>query len=294
MNPDISRLEEAVLKLSPERAQLSASYFYAHLPLAMADAVFSIGVRYSQCQNAVHHFAKRMDWEIYRKTETDYLDRNQQHTVREMLKAFTETNDPAADLFDNRGYANPRASKRILKATLLREIATLFCRRGIDVFQDFNGYSDPKALDQELTSLPAMSRGVILRYLRMLAGDENQVKPDRMILRFIGAALSREVKPDEAVQLIRETADLLKRSGYYNMNPRVLDNFIWRHQSSISRARKKPATRLVQELTARPEKQAAIHEPRFKAAILLNGGIAFAEFWGACRAGDGRQPRVRR
>jgi hypothetical protein len=236
----------------------------------MADAVFSIGVRYAQCQNAVHHLARTQGWRVYRGPGTPYPERAQQNTVRQLLATLAAAQNPAADLFNNRGYANPRAAQPILKAELLRSVAQVLDTHGIQVFQDLSPW--PEKLDETLAALPAMSSGIIVRYLRMLAGDANGVKPDRMIVRFIERALNRKVSPEEAVELIRGTARSLQQSGYPHLDARLLDHLIWNHQRSLVRPKNKSGLTVTATLLDKP-------------AILHDRELKFEEFWICCRTG---------
>lgn len=66
------------------------------------------------------------------------------------------------------------------------------------------------------------------RYLLLLAGKQ-EVKPDRMILRFVADALGREVREDEAAEFVRAAAGLLE------VQARELDYQIWQYQSGRTR-----------------------------------------------------------
>ena len=65
----------------------------------------------------------------------------------------------------------------------------------------------------------------------MLAGSEDFVKPDRMVLRFLEAALARRVGVSEAVELLRGTSRELL-TEFPNMSPRLLDYEVWKFQRS--------------------------------------------------------------
>lgn len=66
----------------------------------------------------------------------------------------------------------------------------------------------------------------------MLAGSEDFVKPDRMVVRFLEAALGRPVGISEAVELLRDTSrELLPE--FPNMSARLLDYEVWKFQRSL-------------------------------------------------------------
>jgi hypothetical protein len=62
----------------------------------------------------------------------------------------------------------------------------------------------------------------------MLAGDDQHVKPDRMVLHWIGRHLGRQVDVRTARELITATAQRLHHT------PWELDHAIWRAESGRS------------------------------------------------------------
>jgi hypothetical protein len=66
----------------------------------------------------------------------------------------------------------------------------------------------------------------------MLAGNENGVKADRMVTRFVADALGvRNVPPEKAEELVRQASSAL-RSDFPSFVPSGLDNKIWKYQRS--------------------------------------------------------------
>lgn len=71
---------------------------------------------------------------------------------------------------------------------------------------------------------------IIRRYLYMLTGDENRVKPDRHIVRFIKETCALQKLTDDDVQAIMvRTVEMLKPE-YPNITVRFLDSLIWETQ----------------------------------------------------------------
>jgi hypothetical protein len=62
----------------------------------------------------------------------------------------------------------------------------------------------------------------------LLAGKQ-EVKPDRMVRRFVADAIDRAVNADEAHALLSAAAELL------GVQPRELDHQVWRYQSGRTR-----------------------------------------------------------
>ena len=72
--------------------------------------------------------------------------------------------------------------------------------------------------------MPGQGSGISWRYVRLLAGVQ-EVKPDRMIIRFVARAIGRTPMPNEAAALVTAVATGL------NVDLRGLDHRIWRFQS---------------------------------------------------------------
>src|SRR5262249_43224285 len=81
--------------------------------------------------------------------------------------------------------------------------------------------------------------GLSWNYFRMLSGSEDTVKADRMVLRFVTAALGRRVGTELASELVRGAAATL-HSKYAHLTPRLLDGAIWSYQSELA-ANNRPA-----------------------------------------------------
>ena len=217
--------------LDLESAQLSNAYYYQSLPFCIIDAVFSLGVRYGQVENVIRNVAKVADWNIFRSNGSNFLSANQQKNISDLLSEINKHKNPCQTLFNNRGYANPSAQNvpKVQKADLVHKFAGVLKRHQIETFQDLASYGDPDALDAALCALPALTSGVGVRYFRMLSGDENQVKPDRMIQRFIRDAIGKNLDANACVTIIQGACQILNAKGS-PLTPRLLDHEIWKFQ----------------------------------------------------------------
>ena len=84
-------------------------------------------------------------------------------------------------------------------------------------------------MERAVRAIPGQGSGVSLRYFWMLAGSDDFVKPDRMVLRFLQAALGRPVPVAEAQRLLSDAAEQLK-AKYAHLTPRLLDYAVWQYQ----------------------------------------------------------------
>ncbi len=108
--------------------------------------------------------------------------------------------------------------------------------RGLDSTGDLRqaiatGQAEP--LERVWRAVPGQGSGISWRYLLMLTGLP-QIKPDRMIRRFVADALQlAQVDPGTAAELLMAVADTTP-----GVSVRALDHAIWRHQRSIRRRRR--------------------------------------------------------
>ena len=192
--------------------------FYKSLPICILDAVFSIGV--------VNSYIGTFDLTISR-TQADATE----HTIRNFL-ANVAKYDTIEDFSKNVLHNMQRTSSRsgILKAEACREIALVCQKHGINTLRDFNDYTDKTTLDKDIKSVRGQRSGIMLKYLYMLTGDENRVKPDRHIVRFIKETCTlQKLTDDDAQAIMVRTVEMLKPE-YPNITVRFLDSLIWETQ----------------------------------------------------------------
>ena len=161
------------------------------------------------------------------RTQTDETE----HTIRDFLTNVAKY-DTVEDFSRNVLHNMQRTSSRngILKAEACREVALVCQKHGINTLRDFNDYADKAALDKDIKSVRGQSSGIMLKYLYMLTGDENRVKPDRHIVRFIKETCALQKLTDDDVQVIMvRTVEMLKPE-YPNITVRFLDSLIWETQ----------------------------------------------------------------
>lgn len=232
MNEDAKRLADALdIKLSLQTAKLSAEYFYQSLPFCIIDAIFSLSVNYGQVRNVTDFFSRVTGWKIYRQHDSAFPEKPHQNTVSELVALFEGTQSPEIDLFNNRCYLRPSSEQyRVLKANVVHDFGCVLSREGIETFQDLEERLNPDELLQLLqSSLPVLKDSVGIPYFQMLAGNENEVKPDRMIHGFIKDALGKTLTNGMATELVQRACEILK-AIYPSLTPRLLDNEIWKYQ----------------------------------------------------------------
>ena len=221
-------LADHIEEIGLEPVGVSQEYRYASLPLCVIDAVFSIGVKYTSTQATVARFCDKSGWPRFAPLREDRGAGT--HSLSDLLALYHGlTSEAAAQmLFGNRQRTSTTSG--ILKAEAVRLFAEALRRCEIDTFADLT----PDRLELAeaiILGLPGQSSGIAFDYFRMLAGDDDLIKPDRMIQRFVACALGTEKEPEprQAAVLVRLAARELTRRGY-RWTPLSLDHAIWRYQ----------------------------------------------------------------
>lgn len=231
----VSRLADHIEQTGLDAPVLADEYRYASLPICVVDAVFSIGVRYTSTQKVVENLCAHTGWTRFAASR-DSRGKGE-HGVPDLISIFLEigTDGMADRVFQNRQRTSSRSG--ILKS----EAVLLFCQAltdaGISHFTDFD-YERRAYAEAIILGLPGQSSGIAFDYFMMLSGDDNLIKPDRMVQRYVRNALSLTAipQPRQAAILVQLAAKELRRRGL-PWTPLSLDHAIWRYQSEIREQR---------------------------------------------------------
>ena len=217
--------------LDLDSVKLSPEYFYASLPHCVVDAIFSIGVRYSSTRSTVIRFCEYYGFKRLRDYGTDYPTKAGQVSVQQILSLFSNKTDEelSNNVFDNRQRTSTRNG--VLKSEAVRRFLICLHEYDVQYFQDVHKVMGNESFESCIKSIQGQRSGISLSYFFMLAGDSRSIKPDRMILRFIREATGKSLTINDASDLIKTTADVLKKD-YPALTPRALDHTIWLYQRS--------------------------------------------------------------
>lgn len=106
----------------------------------------------------------------------------------------------------------------ILKAEAAFRFASFVQKFGVEHLQDVGIILGNEEFEAEIARIPGQGSGLSTRYFYMLAGDENFIKPDRMIRRFVQAAIGREFSMQECHALLLSAHAELVRD-YSHLTP---------------------------------------------------------------------------
>ncbi len=213
--------------LNLKNAKLSESFFYHSLPLCIVDSVFSIGANYTSTKNTVTSVCKYFDLENFRPYGSLHLPRESQVGIKHFLDLFPDDDDIsiAKNIFNNQQRTSSKNG--ILKATATLKFASVMKDHHIDKFQDLD-FEKLKDIEIEIKSIPGQRSGISFSYFLMLAGDNSQIKPDRMVLRFLSQCTNSTFDSYQATEAITLVAKMLQ-SDYPEITPRLLDHEIWKY-----------------------------------------------------------------
>jgi hypothetical protein len=217
----VTAMLAAVERLLGSPEGWSAPDGYDSVGLAMIDAVWSIGVRYQSVENVIARYRAE------RLAAGGHPDADRPEDVRRFVESCGGSEAFAARL-GNRQRTSTRNG--ILKAEAVLREARILEREGVAVPADLADAGQERLdhLRGQWSTVPGQGSGVSWRAFSMLVGLAD-VKPDRMVRRFVAGALGRPnpnaVGVDEARDLVMATAARL------GVPPRVLDYAIWAYQS---------------------------------------------------------------
>lgn len=213
---------------------LPKEYYYASLPLCVVDAVFSIGIKYSQTEKVVQNVGRNLALQVFREYGSP-IPSNEQPTISEFLRLLGPDPERAAQTtFQDRHRTS--ATKGILKADAVMQFCSALASSGIERFADAGDERRLNDARDRVRHIKGQGSGVSWGYFLMLAGDDRGVKPDRMVIRFVETAIGRKgVTPSEAETLVVAAADEIGAQGV-PITPRQLDYIIWDFQRSRPRS----------------------------------------------------------
>lgn len=210
---------------------------WAHLSLCILDAVYSIGQRYEHVVEICNRYSDLAGL------------RDRYLIVGESSKVTGEQ-----DLCSFRDWAVQRGADRLAeedlqcrnrthrnrlapyKSIAVIAYADVLCRHGITSLRDAaNLLTDGDRLasvEADLRRVPGNGLNDIrLDYFWMLVGDDQRIKPDTMVRRWVGDALSLPSLPTAA----DARAHVVATAHKIGCTPWELDHAIWLHQRRIPR-----------------------------------------------------------
>ena len=219
--------DECVKKLPLTTSRLSDEYYYDSLPLCVIDAVFSIGVRYPSTRNTVIKFCNNQG--ALTRISPPPSKQSDGYTIDDLLSAISTQEDKgASEIFENTQKTSSKNG--ILKSKAVYEFATVLKNNDIQTLSDIRSANNAKInkIEDEIKKIKGQSSGISFSYFLMLSGDDNHMKIDRWLLRFVDGATDKKYTVSTAYYDLKEVCKELQKT-YTSMTPRLLDHIIWNY-----------------------------------------------------------------
>ncbi|MFZ1986535.1 MAG: hypothetical protein WAU91_19150, partial [Desulfatitalea sp.] len=180
-------------ELTLASAVLSDEYYYGSPTLCIIDAVYSIGVKYEGVQAVVRRYCEHFGINRFRHDRSSIPPMETQEPIGLLCARIDEFGPDrmSRDVFCNRQRTSTKNG--ILKAEAVGRFAEILRSHGIEYFQNIGTSLPDSSLERDIAKIPGQSSGISLKYFWMLAGSDDLIKPDRMIIRFLQDALGRTV-----------------------------------------------------------------------------------------------------
>jgi hypothetical protein len=133
------------------------------------------------------------------------------------------------EVYCNRQRTSTRSG--ILKSEAVLHFSQVLQHHGVEYLQDVEPIIGDPNFEIDIRQIPGQRSGISLRSFYMLAGADDFIKQDRMIHRFLYAALGRNLTIEECHHAIIGAHSLLVQD-YPALTPKSLDHLIWRYERS--------------------------------------------------------------
>jgi len=218
--------EYCMLNLDLNRT-LPDDYYYQSLPLCIIDSVFSINANYNSTRNTVHRFCNYFN--IFPVYSRERLPTVKQLSISQFLTMTRKysIDDLAGKIYQNHQRTSTRNG--ILKAEAVNLFVSAIVKYQVDFFQDVDRIIGNPNFERDIARIPGQGSGITTNYFYMLAGSDEYVKPDRMVLRFIGNATHMSFGNEACQDLLKMSQKVLFKD-HPQLTPRTLDYLIWDFQ----------------------------------------------------------------
>jgi hypothetical protein len=197
---------------------------YSCLPLCVIDSIFSIGVKYEGVENIIQKVVAQ-----FNISKLQLGNSAKELTTSEFLQAIKAKTfeDLARDLFNRQRTSSTNG---ILKAEAVVLFLQVLQKFNIEVLADVVKIADIPAFEFDIKNIAGQASGISLKYFYMLSGNQDLIKPDRMIMRFLTAVIGDKFSEEDAQRIISEAATEISHKLDRTVSVSLLDNKIWAYQ----------------------------------------------------------------
>ena len=228
---DVRLMADAARRSLPlSESRLPDEFFPAHLTVALVDAVLRPRPWRPGRVEVATRYCRRYGLATRRPERWELPPPDEQETLEDLLRHFDELGlDGMARELLGTTAGSPAAATR--KTEDLLHAARSLRSIGVEVLQDMR-FRPPEAVEATLRGAGSNAARLLLMY----TGDDDFVRGDTHVRRFVASAIGRRsVRADRAETLVRAAAHELI------LSPLFLDFLIWQHGVSGSGVARPPA-----------------------------------------------------
>ncbi|MFV8373614.1 hypothetical protein [Flavobacterium sp. LB2P74] len=144
---------------------------------------------------------------------------------QESIKELTEK------IYKNRQRTSTRSG--ILKSEAVIKFLKILQKYEVNKLSDVYKIISSKEFEIDIKEIPGQKSGISLTYFFMLAGSDDLIKPDRMIIRFLENISGEIVSLTDCQIILAEVSKNLQKNGFH-ITPKKLDNLIWNYQRDLN------------------------------------------------------------
>jgi hypothetical protein len=137
------------------------------------------------------------------------------------------TDELAEKIFQNKQRTSTKNGIKKSEAVLM--FLRVLIKYKVESFKDLDKITTNDKFENEIREIPGQKSGISLKYFFMLAGSEDLIKPDRMIIRFLEHESGKKLSLNDCQLVLTEVNKNLNEMGF-KITPKKLDNLIWNYQ----------------------------------------------------------------
>jgi hypothetical protein len=218
---DIQLAVQAVQQL--ERLESTMEEFLrGHLSQCVLSAIYSLGSTSTAELNVVHNYT---EWANLvppnRPGRQTFLRIDQQQPLDTFISQIEQlgSHDFAKDVLHNLKPTGPLFG--ILNSECCLLFAKVLVQYGVQYFQDLSNVVGVPVFEKEVRKINGLRSGKGLAYFYMMAGQEQYIKVDRHVERFLAETVGHKMSNKAAQELVVAVA------AQIGLTPREVDNMIW-------------------------------------------------------------------
>jgi len=260
-------LERLKTTLDLSTPPVSEEYAYQSLPLCVLDTIFSINAKYESTRKVVIRYCDHYRLQRVRQDPNTLPSIEEQEPVSALIERISTlgTEEFAKTILANRQRTSTRNG--ILKSEAVLRFAQVLQAQKVEYLQDVEAIQGKESFEKAIKEIPGQGSGITVKYFYMLAGSDDFVKPDRMILGFLKEQTGRSCNPDQAQELLGRAANALRIENPY-MTPKLLDNLIWMYQREKGRELTEAIRRFIGYFEAQFQRIKEIESPLFQKLLI--------------------------